>query len=101
MLWLLVDKYDKESGLFILRCMRDGVRDLLTSLLFLDSVKDTPSIIRVLDVKSTDRRALTSFEGFLKQSSIWICMIDNTILSLMANYFYFPSFWVVLSSVLW
>lgn len=50
--------------------MRDGVRDLLTSLLFLDSVKDTPSIIRVLDVKSTDRRALTSFDGFRKQSSI-------------------------------
>lgn len=50
--------------------MRDGVRDLLTSLLFLDSVKDSPSIIRVLDVKSTDRRAQTSFAGFLKQSSL-------------------------------
>lgn len=49
--------------------MRDGIRDILTSLLYLDSVKDTPSIIRVLDVKSTNTRAYESFNDYLKQSS--------------------------------
>ena len=58
----LVEKFDKQSGIFILRCIRDSSREVLASLLFLDSVCNSPAIVRTLDVKSTLDRSLVVFK---------------------------------------
>ena len=65
---LLVEKYDKASGTFILRCYQSGIRDVLASLLYLDTVRNSPSIIRVMGVNSTQERALMSFNQIINQN---------------------------------
>ena len=47
--------------------MRDGYREVLTSLLYLDSVVNSPSLAQVIDVKSNARRASEVFEKYLKE----------------------------------
>ena len=65
---LLVEKYDKASGAFIFRCYQSGIQDILASLLYLDTVRNSPSIIRVMDVKSTKERAFISFNQVINQT---------------------------------